>query len=403
VNLNVRLEPRVTEILLIFQFWEKQGMSTPQPTRLTGVVRSLFAGLSLALVSGLAYGEYGLNLQPPASPIAEEILGLHNMIMLICLIIFVVVFSFMFYSIFAHRKSRGHKAANFHESTTIEIVWTTIPFLILVGMAIPSTATLLRMEDTKSGADVVIKVTGYQWKWRYEYPDHDISFFSSLSTPREQIENKAEKGKHYLLEVDNPVVIPVGKKVRFLVTANDVIHAWWVPQLGVKKDAIPGFLNETWAIANTPGTYRGQCAELCGKDHAYMPIVVEAVEQEKFSQWISAQKAQAQVAAADVGKQWTKTELLAKGEKVYAQCAACHGAKGEGVATFPKLTGGKITTGPVAEHIKIVLKGKPGTAMQAFGGQMSDADIAAVVTYERNALGNNTGDVVQPAQVKALR
>lgn len=379
-------------------------MSTPQPTRFIGAIRNLFAGLSLALVSGLAYGAYGLNLQPPASPIAEEILGLHNIIMVVCLIIFVVVFGFMFYSIFAHRKSRGHKAATFHESTTIEIVWTAIPFLILVGMAIPSTATLLKMEDTKSEADIVIKITGYQWKWRYEYPDHDVSFFSSLSTPRDQIENKAKKGDNYLLEVDNPMVIPVGKKVRFLVTANDVIHAWWVPQLGVKKDAIPGFLNETWTIANKPGTYRGQCAELCGKDHGYMPIVVEAVEQDKFTQWVSAQKAQAQAAAADSGKEWGKAELLAKGEKIYAQCAACHGPTGAGVpGVFPALTGGKIATGPVAEHIKIVLKGKPGTAMQAFGGQMNDADIAAVVTYERNALGNKTGDVVQPAQVKALR
>lgn len=379
-------------------------MSRPQPTRLIGAVRKLFAGLSLALVSGLAYGEYGLNLQPPASPIAEEILGLHNMMMLICLIIFVIVFGFMFYSIFAHRKSRGHKAASFHESTTVEIVWTAIPFLILVGMAIPATATLLKMEDTKSQADIVIKITGYQWKWRYEYPDHDISFFSTLSTPREQIENKAEKGKNYLLEVDNPVVIPVGKKVRFLVTANDVIHSWWVPQLGVKKDAIPGFLNETWAIASKPGTYRGQCAELCGQGHGYMPIVVEAVEQDKFTQWVGVQKAQMVASAADAGKTWSKAELLAKGEKIYVQCAACHGPTGAGVpGVFPALTGSKIATGPLADHIKIVLKGKPGTAMQAFGGQMNDADIAAVVTYERNALGNNTGDVVQPAQVKALR
>ena len=378
-------------------------MSTPQPTRFIGVVRNLIAGLSLALVSGLAYGAYGLNLQPPASPIAEEILGLHNMIMVICLIIFVIVFGFMFYSIFAHRKSRGHKAATFHESTTIEIVWTAIPFLILVGMAIPSTATLLKMEDTKSEADIVIKITGYQWKWRYEYPDHDVSFFSSLSTPRDQIENKAEKGKHYLLEVDNPVVIPVGKRVRFLLTANDVIHAWWVPQLGIKKDTIPGFINETWTVASKPGTYRGQCAELCGRDHAYMPIVVVAVSQEQFTQWVGAQKAQAQAAAADAGKEWGKAELMAKGGKVYAQCAACHGAGGAGVGPFPALTGGKITTGPLADHIKIVLKGKPGTAMQAFGGQLNDADIAAVVTYERNALGNKTGEVVQPAQVKALR
>jgi len=379
-------------------------MSIPHRTRPASAIRRLLAGLTLALVSGLAYGEYGLNLPPPASPIAEEILGLHNTIMLVCLIIFVVVFGFMFYSIFAHRKSRGYKAATFHENATIEIVWTAIPFLILVGMAIPATATLLRMEDTKSEADIVIKITGYQWKWRYEYPDHDISFFSTLSTPRDQIENKAEKGKNYLLEVDNPVVIPVGKKVRFLVTANDVIHAWWVPQLGVKKDAIPGFITEMWAVANKPGTYRGQCAELCGKDHGYMPIVVEAVEQEKFTQWVGAQKAQAQAAAADSGKEWSKAELMAKGEKVYAQCVACHGATGAGVpGVFPALTGGKIATGPLADHIKIVLKGKPGTAMQAFGGQLNDADIAAVITYGRNALGNKTGDVVQPAQVKALR
>ena len=310
----------------------------------------------------------------------------------------------MFYSIFAHRKSRGHKAATFHESTTVEIVWTTIPFLILVGMAIPSTATLLRMENTKD-ADVVVKITGYQWKWRYEYPDQDVSFFSSLSTPRDQIENRAEKDANYLLEVDHPLVVPVGKKIRFLITANDVIHSWWVPAFGVKTDAMPGFIHEAWARIDQPGTYRGQCAELCGKDHGFMPIVVEAVSNDQYNDWLHKEKAQMQVATADSNKQWTKDELMAKGEKVFATCAACHGPQGAGVpGVFPALAGSKVVNGPLDGHLKIVMKGgRPGTAMPAFASQMSDADIAAVVTFERNSFGNHTGDVVQPSQIKALR
>jgi cytochrome c oxidase subunit 2 len=255
-----------------------------------------------------------------------------------------------------------------------------------------------------SASEVTIKITGYQWKWQYEYMDQDISFFSSLSTPRDQIENKADKGKEYLLEVDNPIVIPVGKKIRFLVTANDVIHAWWVPQLSVKKDAIPGFINETWTRVDEPGTYRGQCAELCGKDHGFMPIVVQAVSDDDFKKWVSVKKAETVASAADAGKTWGKDELMKRGEKVYAQCVACHGATGAGIpGVFPALKGSKIATGPVAAHLAIVMKGKAGTAMQAFAAQLNDADIAAVVTYERNAFGNNTGDVVQPSAVKALR
>ena len=368
----------------------------------TGTITRLFLGIGLWGVSGLAFAEYGLNFQKPVTPIAERILGLHNLIIIICLIIFVIVFSFMFYSIIAHRKSRGHKPAKFHDNITLEIVWTVIPFLILVGMAIPSTATLLEMEDV-SKSDLTVKITGYQWKWRYDYPDQDVSFFSTLSTPREQIENKAAKGENYLLEVDNPIVLPVGKKVRFLITANDVIHAWWVPQFGIKKDAIPGFINEMWARIDEPGTYRGQCAELCGKDHGYMPIVVEAVSQQEFDKWVSLQRNKAVAAQASATQTWSKAKLMARGKQVYGQCAACHGANGEGVGPFPKLTGTKISTGPVSDHLKIVMQGKPGTAMQAFGAQLNDVDIAAVVTYERNALGNNTGDVVQPSQVKALR
>jgi cytochrome c oxidase subunit 2 len=364
---------------------------------------SVVSGIALSLVSTLAAAEYGLNFPKPVTAIAQEVYGLHMLIMMVCVVIGIVVFGAMFWSIIMHRKSRGAKAATFHESTTIEIIWTAIPFLILVGMAIPSTATLIKMYDN-SASEVTIKITGYQWKWQYEYMDQDISFFSSLSTPRDQIENKADKGKEYLLEVDNPIVIPVGKKIRFLVTANDVIHAWWVPQLSVKKDAIPGFINETWTRVDEPGTYRGQCAELCGKDHGFMPIVVQAVSDDDFKKWVSVKKAETVASAADAGKTWGKDELMKRGEKVYAQCVACHGATGAGIpGVFPALKGSKIATGPVAAHLAIVMKGKAGTAMQAFAAQLNDADIAAVVTYERNAFGNNTGDVIQPSDVAAAK
>lgn len=371
--------------------------------RFLGMLQRLTLGVSMGLVSGLAFAEYGLNFPKPVTSVGHRILELHNLILLICVVIFVIVFGAMFYSVFAHRKSRGYKAATFSHNNKLEVVWTAIPFLILVGMAIPSTATLIEMDDV-SKSDLTVKITGYQWKWKYEYPDQDISFFSNLSTPREQIDNKEKKGEHYLLEVDNPMVLPVGKKVRFVVTANDVIHAWWVPQMGVKKDAIPGFVNEMWARIDEPGTYRGQCAELCGKDHGFMPIVVQAVSQEEFDKWASLQKSKAAAAAADVGRTFTKDELLAKGKQVYGSiCAACHGPNGEGVGPFPKIAGSKVATGPLPAHLDIVLKGKPGTAMQAFGQQLNDADLAAVITFQRNSFGNSTGDVVQPAQVKAAR
>ena len=367
-----------------------------------GRLARLAVGAVLGLWASLATAEYGYNLPTPVTPIGHRILELHNLIFIICLVIFVVVFAFMFYSIVMHRKSRGYKPATFHDNVTLELAWTVIPFLILVGMAIPSTATLIEMDDM-SKSEMTIKITGYQWKWKYDYPEQDIGFFSNLATPRDQIDNKADKGKDYLLEVDSPLVVPVGKKIRFLVTANDVLHAWWVPALGVKKDAIPGYINDMWARIDEPGVYRGQCAELCGKDHGYMPIVVNAVSQEDFDKWVVAQKQKSAAEAASSDKVWTKDELMAKGKQVYAQCGACHGPNGEGVGPFPKLAGSKIATGPVKDHLNIVIKGKPGTAMQAFGPQLSDADIAAVVTYERNAFGNNKGDVVQPAQVKAAR
>jgi cytochrome c oxidase subunit II len=369
----------------------------------------LAPGIILSLFSTLAAADYAINLPPPATSIAHEIFGLHNLIFMVCVAIFVVVFGAMFYSIFAHRKSRGHKPAKFHESTTIEIIWTAIPFFILVAMAIPSTATLLRMEDTKTDADLVIKITGHQWKWQYEYPDQDISFFSTLATPRDQIENKSPKGEHYLLEVDKPMVVPVGKKVRFLLTANDVIHSWWMPAFGVKKDAIPGFINEAWTRVDEPGTYRGQCAELCGKDHGFMPIVVEAVSEDEFAKWVSVQKAQMVASAADAGKTWSKDELMARGGKAYnANCLACHGAEGKGMPNmFPAMAGSAIANGPVDAHIKTVLHGRASgkfpAQMPAFAAQLNDADVAAIITYERNSFGNKTGDVIQPSQVKALR
>jgi cytochrome c oxidase subunit 2 len=354
--------------------------------------------------AGFAVAEYGLNLRPGVTPIAQSAYSLHMLILWVCVAIGVVVFGAMFYSIIKHRKSRGAVAAQFHESTTVEIIWTIIPFLILIGMAIPATKALIAMEDTRN-SDISIKVTGYQWKWQYEYLGEDVSFFSTLSTPKDEIFNRAEKNPNYLLEVDNPVVVPVGKKVRLSITANDVLHAWWVPDLGMKKDAIPGFINEMWFNIDTPGTYRGQCAELCGKDHGFMPIVVVAKAQADYDKWLAEQKQAASAASADSDREFSKDELMARGEKVYAaNCAACHQANGEGVpGAFPAIKGGVLTTGPVAGHLDRVMNGKAGTAMAAFAGQLSDADIAAVVTYERNSWGNDKGDVVQPTDVKAAR
>ncbi|MGA7179621.1 MAG: cytochrome c oxidase subunit II [Thiobacillaceae bacterium] len=355
-------------------------------------------------MSTAVFASYELNLRLPHSHLASEVYNLHTLIMLVCLGIFVVVFGAMFYSIFKHRKSVGHKAEHFHENTTVEVIWTVIPFLILIGMAYPATKVVLEMKDT-SAPDMTIKVTGYQWKWGYDYLGEGVSFYSTLSTPREQIENKATKDANYLLEVDNPLVVPVGKKVRVLITAADVIHSWWVPEFALKQDAIPGFIRDAWFKADTTGTFRGQCVELCGKDHAFMPIVVKVVSEDDYRTWLASKKQGAMVAAADNSKSFSMDELRSKGAQVYsANCAACHQANGMGIpGTFPALNGSKTVNGPVAEHVKTVLNGRPGTAMAAFGKQLSDADIAAVVTYERNSWDNKMGDMAQPAQVAALR
>jgi len=356
------------------------------------------------LTSQTALAEYAYNLPEPASQVAHDVFQLHTLIMLVCLVIFVVVFGAMFYSLIKHRKSVGHQAAHFHENTTVEVIWTVIPFVILVGMAYPAAKVVIDMKDT-SNPDMTIKITGYQWKWGYDYLNDDISFYSNLSTPREQIQGTAVKGEHYLLEVDEPMVVPVGKRVRLLITANDVIHSWWVPALSVKQDGIPGFIRDSWIKADKIGTYRGQCAELCGKDHGFMPIVVEVVSEEDYKAWVAKKKGSAAVAASDGTKVFEIADLVTRGESVYqGNCAACHQADGKGLpGVFPAISGSLVATGPIAGHIDIVMNGKPGTAMGAFAGQLSDADIAAVVTYQRNAWNNKMGDMVQPAEIAAAR
>ena len=371
----------------------------------------LVAALSTWLVAGAALANR-YNLQEPQSIIAREIYDLHTLIMWIIAGIFVVVFGAMTYSIVMHRKSAGHKAEQFHENTTVEIIWTVIPFIILIGMAWPATKTIISMKDTSS-ADITIKATGYQWKWGYDYLQEGISFYSTLSTPREQIEDYEKKGtqknEHYLVEVDNPVIVPVGKKVRIITTANDVIHAWWVPALGIKQDAIPGFVRDTWFKADREGTYRGQCAELCGKDHGFMPIVVEVVSPDKYAAWVGEHKKKVAVAKPDPDKKWTLDELKAQGEKVYAaNCVACHQANGMGLpGNFPPLSGSKVVNGPKETQIKQILAGSKGTftptSIMPPQSHLSDVEIAAVITYTRNNWANKVGDMVAPAEVKAAR
>lgn len=349
-----------------------------------------------------------LNLRRGATEISGQVYDLHMLMFSICVGIAVVVFGVMFVSMYLHRKSRGAKPANFHESVKVEIAWTVIPFLILIFMAVPAAKTLIAMEDSTE-ADLTVLVTGSQWKWHYKYMDREVEFYSLLATQREQINNRFEKGENYLLEVDRPLVIPTGKKVRFLITSDDVIHSWWVPDFAVKKDANPGFINEAWANVDEPGVYRGQCAELCGKDHGFMPVVVIAKEPNAYEAWISEQETVQREAREEeqrlLAMNMSKEELMAEGERVYnAACAACHMPNGEGLpGVFPALKGSVIATqnDPTA-HINIVLNGKTGTAMQAFGKMLSLKEIAAVVTYERNAWGNNTGQLIQPKDVNAV-
>ncbi|MBA2690170.1 MAG: cytochrome c oxidase subunit II [Burkholderiales bacterium] len=356
-----------------------------------------------------AMASYDVNIPQPDTVIAHQIYDLHLYILIVCAVIFVVVFGWMFLALLKHRKSVGHNAEQFHENTTVEILWTIIPFVILVAMAIPATRTVLEMKDV-GNADMSIKVTGYQWKWEYDYQQDGVRFYSNLKTPRDQIGSPdrpatAAKNVDYLLEVDNPMVVPAGKKVRLMITSNDVIHGWYMPQLGVNQYGIPGFIKDTWINIDRPGVYKGQCSQICGKEHAYMPITVVAKSDADYKTWVAEQKQKMAAAAEDSNKTWTLADLKVKGLQVYtANCQACHQANGQGIpGSFPGLSGSKLTNGPKAGHIDIVLNGKPGTAMQAFGKQLSDTEIAAVVTYERNEWDNKTGDVIQPAEIKAAR
>jgi cytochrome c oxidase subunit 2 len=398
------------------------------------MIRNILRAIAIAAAScgaSLALAAYDVNIPPPATSVAHQIFDLHWGIIWVCIGIFVVVFGAMFWSLLHHRKAAGAKAAHFHENTTVEIIWTIVPFVILMGMAYPATKTVLDMKDA-GNPDLSIKITADQWKWEYDYLQDGVRFTSNLSTPRDQIEEfhgrGAPKNPDYLLEVDRPLVVPVGKKVRLLITANDVIHGWYVPSLGVNQYGIPGFVKDAWIRVDKPGVYRGQCSQICGKEHGFMPIVVVAKPQAEYDAWFAEQKtrvaaaapaapktdvpvtdAPAKVAAAasgaaDANMKLTLDELKAKGGEVYAaNCVACHQATGKGLPpAFPPLDGSKVVNGPRAAQLALVLNGKAGTAMASFS-RLSDGELAAVITYTRNSWGNKTGEAIQPADIKAAR
>ena len=348
-----------------------------------------------------------LNLRPGVTDISRQVYDLHMLIFGICVAIGVVVFGVLFWSVYAHRKSRGQEAAQFHHSTKLEIAWTIVPTIILVLMAIPSTQVLIAMYDT-GGEDMTVEVRGYQWKWQYKYLDEDynrtFSFFSNLATPRSQINNRQVKTDTYLLEVDRPLKIPANRKVRFLITAEDVIHAWWVPDFGIKRDAVPGVVNDLWTIVPEPGVYRGQCTELCGKDHGFMPIFVEVLPESEFDAWYASQVSTEVVKAESFGETFTHEQLMAKGEEIYGTyCAACHLADGQGIPpAFPAIAGSAVAMGPRDDHLRLVIDGVAGSAMQAFGKQLDPVELASVVHFQRHSFGNDAGDISQPADVVNL-
>lgn len=367
-------------------------------------------GLMILLLWGVPHVSLAskFDMRPGVTEMSMRIQQIHHIGLWVCVVVGIVVFGAMFYTMFAHRRSRNPTPATFSHSTMVEIVWTAIPVLILVGMAIPAT-TALRDIENNDNSDLTVLVTASQWKWHYRYLDSDISYYSNNATPQEQIENLEPKDEFYLLDVDNPLVLPADRKIRFLTTADDVIHSWWVPDFAVKQDAIPGFINEAWARVPVTGTFRGQCAELCGLDHAYMPIVVDVRPADEFDAWIEEQKLAAnlagEAAVAARAKTWEMGELLPLGEEVYLKhCATCHERDGMGQgAKYPALSGGPIVTGPMADHLSQVMDGKADTEMQAWAPQLSDLEIAAVITYERNSWANSTGDVIQPLTVYEAR
>ena len=374
--------------------------------RLFTVVGALLACLPVAVFAG--YTDV-INMPVGVTDISQRVYELHARIFYICCIIGALVFAVMFYSMYKHRKSKGAVAATFHESTSVEIAWTVVPFLILIAMAWPAAKVLIKMEDF-SDSEMTIKITAYQWRWHYDYMDEGIGFYSQLDAAHNVArqlgsETDVYELENYLKEVDNPLVVPVGKKIRFLHTAADVIHAWWVPDLAVKKDSIPGFINENWAKIEEPGVYRGKCAELCGRDHGFMPIVVRALPQEEYDAWVVEQQSAAKTAAAEEQREWTHEQLVQAGERVYSQnCVGCHQAQGQGIpGMFPAISGSDIATGDIDRHLETVINGVVGTPMQGYGNRLADVDLAAVITYQRNAFGNTVGDSIQPQAVKAIR
>lgn len=384
-------------------------------------IKHVGLGLLFSLATMSANADYSWNFPEPVTPMALDTLHVHNKFMLITMIIFVIVLGIMIYSIFAHRKSKGYKAvADKPITKKSEVFWTLVPFAILLWidfilMGIPAYHSVVMMENTRENADMVIKVTGKQWAWKYEYLSGDaqgIKFVSNLSTTQDEMHNVSDKKDHYLLEVDNHLVLPVGQKVRVLMTADDVLHNWWVPQFGSSRVAVPGFIRETWVQVDKAGTYRGQCKELCGKGHGYMPVVVDALPVEDYNKWVVAKKEEIAKADAGADKEWTKEDLVAEGKGVYEKnCAVCHQINGAGLPpAFPAMTGSKIVNAPIFgedgkylkdSHLDRLLNGKG--VMPAWKSTLNDTEIAAVITYERNALGNNVGDLIQPSQVKAAR
>ena len=369
--------------------------------------KALFLGLLSPVIALVVAGSVSaesamrqLNMPQGVTEVSQAAYDIHMIMMWICTAIGIAVFGFMFYVMYAHRKSRGAVAANFHENHVVELIWTIVPALILIVMAIPATSALLKVYDTEN-ADIDIKVTGYQWKWQYEYIGEGVKYMSELRTSQDEIYGRTPKGEHYLREVTEPLVIPTGKKVRFLITGNDVIHSWWVPDFGVKRDAVPGLFTSAWAKTDTPGVYVGECTELCGLGHAFMPVVVEVKEEAEYNEWLAGKKEEAAIYASTIGKEWTFDELMVRGEEVYNRsCAACHQADGNGIAgVFPALKDSPIALGPKEGHIAVLIDGVAGTSMQSFADQLSEVDIAAVVHYERNAWGNDVGDVTQPIDV----
>ena len=345
---------------------------------------------------------FALNMTRGITDISNEVFELHMLIFWICVVIGVLVFGVMFYSMYAHTRKKNPVPATFDDNHKLEIAWTIIPFLILIAMAIPASKTLIKMYDDTAG-DINIQVTGYQWKWQYRYLEDDVSFFSNLATDWDEINNLVPKGENYLQEVDEMVVIPTGKKVRFLITANDVIHSWWMPAFAIKQDAIPGFVNTAWTKVDVPGIYRGKCTELCGKNHGFMPIVVKVVEQDEYEEWVEIKKEEAQKLAELTTKEWTTEELVSRGQSVYeVNCVACHQTNGQGIAgIFPALVGSDIVLNNKERNIEILMEGVQGAAMNSFS-YLSEVEIASVITYTRQSWGNDKkgdGEVVVPKDI----